>query len=36
FMPAITRSIHVDIRYVLWIMQYVDGAGHLIAEMQNQ
>ncbi|MCB0418406.1 MAG: S46 family peptidase [Bdellovibrionaceae bacterium] len=36
FMPAITRSIHVDIRYVLWIMQYVDGAGHLIREMRAQ
>jgi hypothetical protein len=33
FMPDITRSIHVDIRYVLWIMKHVDGAGHLLAEM---
>ena len=33
FMPAITRSIHVDIRYVLWIMDRVDGADHLLTEM---
>ena len=26
FNPEITRAIHVDIRYVLWLMQYVDGA----------
>jgi hypothetical protein len=33
FMPAITRSIQVDIRYVLWVMDAVDGADHLITEM---
>lgn len=33
FIPEITRSIHVDIRYVLWIMDAVDGADHLITEM---
>jgi hypothetical protein len=33
FMPDITRSIHVDIRYVLWIMDRVDGADHLLKEM---
>ena len=33
FMPPITRSIHVDIRYVLWIMDRVDGADHLLQEM---
>lgn len=33
FIPEITRSIHVDIRYVLWIMDYVDGADHLLREM---
>jgi len=33
FMPPITRSIHVDIRYPLWIMDRVDGADHLLQEM---
>jgi hypothetical protein len=28
-----TRSIHVDARYMLWVMSEVDGAGHLIREM---
>ena len=31
--PAITRSICVDIRYVLWIMETVDGAHRLLREM---
>ncbi|MCA9663387.1 MAG: S46 family peptidase, partial [Myxococcales bacterium] len=26
-------SIHVDIRYVLWIMDAVDHAEHLMTEM---
>ena len=33
FNPEITRAIHVDIRYVLWLMQYVDGAQTLLDEM---
>jgi hypothetical protein len=33
FMPDITRSIHVDIRYALWIMDAVDGADELLKEM---
>jgi hypothetical protein len=33
FMPEITRSIHVDIRYVLWIMDRVDRAHHLLTEL---
>jgi V8-like Glu-specific endopeptidase len=33
FLPEITRSIHVDIRYVLWVMDAVDGADHLVEEM---
>ncbi len=33
FMPAITRSIHVDVRYLLWVMDAVDGADHLLEEM---
>ena len=28
-----TRSIHVDSRYMLWTMQEVDGASHLLTEM---
>jgi hypothetical protein len=33
FMPDITRAIHVDIRYVLWIMQDVDHADNLLQEL---
>ena len=33
FMPKITRSIHVDIRYVFWVMDAVDNADHLLTEM---
>lgn len=33
FIPAISRSIHVDIRYALWIMEHLDGAHRLLAEM---
>ncbi len=33
FMPEVTRSIHVDIRYVLWVMDAVDQADHLLKEM---
>ena len=33
FIPALTRSIHVDIRYVLWLMDAVDNADHLLEEM---
>jgi hypothetical protein len=28
-----TRSIHADVRYLLWTMSEVDGASHLVAEM---
>ena len=28
-----TRTIHVDSRYMLWVMEKVDSAGHLIEEM---
>jgi hypothetical protein len=31
--PEITRSIHVDARYMLWVMDAVDGAHHLLREM---
>ena len=33
YIPEITRSIHVDMRYVLWLMDYVDRAHHLLEEM---
>ncbi len=33
FNEDVTRAIHVDIRYVLWLMQYVDNADNLLAEM---
>jgi hypothetical protein len=33
FDPVITRSIHADARYMLWVMTEVDGASHLVEEM---
>jgi hypothetical protein len=33
FDPRTTRSIHVDSRYMLWVMEKVDGAEALIEEM---
>ena len=33
FTPAITRSIHVDAQYMLWVMDAVDGADELIREL---
>ena len=33
FMSDITRSIQVDARYMLWVMDAVDGADHLLTEM---
>ena len=33
FDPRTTRSIHVDTRYMLWVMEKVDGAQDLIDEM---
>lgn len=33
FNAKITRAIHVDIRYMLWLMEHVDGAENVIAEM---
>jgi len=33
FLPDLTRSIHVDIRYALWVMQHVDGAQGLVEEL---
>jgi hypothetical protein len=33
FDSAITRAIHVDIRYMLWVMKEVDHADNLLREM---
>lgn len=33
FDSATTRKIHVDIRYVLWVMDKIGGADHLLEEM---
>jgi hypothetical protein len=33
--PVGTRSIHVDSRYMLWTMTEVDGASHLVEEMNR-
>jgi hypothetical protein len=31
--PVKTRAIHVDVRYMLWVMSEVDGASRLVEEM---
>ena len=33
FDPRATRTIHVDTRYMLWVMEKVDGATALVGEM---
>lgn len=33
FNPEITRAVHVDIRYILWMMDKVDNAHNLLAEL---
>ena len=33
FDPAITRAIHLDIRYMLWVMSEVDHADNVLEEM---
>ncbi len=33
FDPEITRAIHVDIRYMLWVMKEVDAADNVLKEM---
>lgn len=33
FMPEITRSIHVDLRYALWVMDAVDQVDWVLQEM---
>lgn len=34
FNQRITRAVHVDIRYILWLMEHVDGADNLMSEMK--
>ncbi|MCF1426513.1 MAG: S46 family peptidase [Shewanella sp.] len=34
FNPTITRAVHVDIRYILWMMDKVDNAHNLIDELE--
>ena len=33
FDPRTTRTIHVDTRYMLWVMEKLDDAGHIVDEM---
>ena len=33
FDPRTTRTIHVDTRYMLWVMEKIDGADRLLEEM---
>jgi hypothetical protein len=33
FLPEVTRAIHVDVRYILWILDAVEHADHLLKEM---
>lgn len=34
FNPTITRAVHVDFRYILWMMDEVDHADNLIKELE--
>jgi hypothetical protein len=36
FMPEVTRSIHVDLRYLLWVLDAVSNADELLAELGVQ
>ncbi|RYV03568.1 peptidase S46 [Shewanella sp. OPT22] len=36
FNPTITRAVHVDIRYILWMMDKVDHANELMKELNVQ
>lgn len=33
YMPDVTRAIHVDVRYILWVMENVAGADNLLREL---
>ncbi|KWZ49363.1 dipeptidyl-peptidase 7 [Burkholderia savannae] len=34
YMPDMDRSIHVDVRYMLWVMHHLDHADNLLSEMR--
>jgi hypothetical protein len=34
FDPSINRTIHVDVRYMLWVMDRLDGADRILNEME--
>ncbi|WP_394130322.1 S46 family peptidase [Shewanella maritima] len=34
FNPTITRAVHVDVRYILWMMDKVDNAENLMQELE--
>ncbi|TKB56835.1 S46 family peptidase [Ferrimonas aestuarii] len=34
FNPEITRAVHVDFRYILWMMENVDNADNLLKELE--
>jgi len=36
FNPSLTRTIHVDARYMIWVMDTLDHADHLVKEMGLQ
>jgi hypothetical protein len=36
FQPSVTRSIHVDVRYVLWLLDAVDGGHALLKELGRE
>ena len=31
--PELSRTIHVDARYMIWVMDAIDGAHRLLEEM---
>jgi hypothetical protein len=33
FLPEVTRSIHVDVRYMLWVLDRIDHGWYLLEEM---
>jgi tetratricopeptide (TPR) repeat protein len=33
YLPPVTRSIHTDVRFMLWVMDRIDGAWNLMREM---
>jgi hypothetical protein len=33
YLPAVTRSIHVDVRYMLWVLDRIEQGWHLLEEM---